>query len=62
MKRPANRALWIPCVLFGGFMVFPAFAIVLSVIAARSDPGLVAGSPATRVAGAHVMSTAPAHR
>ena len=53
-----GRNLWIPWTLFGVFMAFVAMAVVLSVVAIRSDPGLVAGSPAMRVAGAHVMSTA----
>lgn len=42
----------------GVFAAFCAMAAVLSVVAVRSDPGLVAGSPAMRVAGAHIMSTA----
>ena len=40
--------------------MFLAMAVALSVIAVQSDPGLVAGSPATKVAGSYVMSTAPA--
>lgn len=44
--------------MFGLFVTFNAMAAVLAVVAVRSDPGLVAGSPAMRVAGAHVMSTA----
>ena len=43
-----------------GFVVFLIMAVALSVIAVRSDPGLVAGSPKTKVAGAYIMSTAPA--
>lgn len=42
----------------GVFAAFCAMAAVLAAVAVRSDPGLVAGSPAMRVAGAHVMSTA----
>ena len=44
----------------GGFVVFLVMAVALSVIAVQSDPGLVAGSPKTKVAGAYIMSTAPA--
>ena len=56
---PRRGDLWIPWTITGGFVLFLAMAVVLSVIAARSDPGLVAGSPATKVAGAYVMPTAP---
>lgn len=55
-----GRDLWIPWTLLGVFMAFVGMAVVLSVVAVRSDPGLVAGSPAMRVAGAHIMSTDPA--
>jgi nitrogen fixation protein FixH len=55
-----RRDLWIPWTIIGGFVTFLAMAVALSVIAVRSDPGLVAGSPATKVAGSYIMSTAPA--
>jgi nitrogen fixation protein FixH len=65
MSRPApelgpGRDLWIPWTIGAGFAAFLLAAVVLSVIAARSDPGLVAGSPASKVAGSYIMSTAPA--
>lgn len=65
MSRPAphpgpGRDLWIPWTIGAGFAAFLVAAVVLSVIAARSDPGLVAGSPASKVAGSYIMSTAPA--
>ena len=61
MSRPApGRDLWRPWTIGGGFAAFLAATIVLSVIAARSDPGLVAGSPSSKVAGSYIMSTAPA--
>lgn len=59
MSRAApGKDVWIPWAMVGMFVAFIGMAAVLSVVAVRSDPGLVAGSPAMRVAGAHVMSTA----
>ena len=58
--RDPRRDLWIPWTIGGGFAAFLLAAVVLSVIAAQSDPGLVAGSPASKVAGSYIMSTAPA--
>ncbi len=57
---PASRDLWIPWTIIGGFVAFLGSAVVLSIIAVQSDPGLVTGSPASKVAGAYIMSTAPA--
>jgi nitrogen fixation protein FixH len=57
---PNGRDLWIPWTIIGGFVAFLASAVVLSIVAVQSDPGLVAGSPAAKVAGSYIMSTAPA--
>jgi FixH protein len=55
MKRDA----WIPWALGAGFGVFLLGGVALSIIAARSDPGLVAGAP-QRLAGSYVVPTDPA--
>jgi nitrogen fixation protein FixH len=54
-----RRSAWIPWALGAAFGAFLASGVALSVIAARSDPGLVAGAP-QRLAGAYVVPTAPA--
>lgn len=54
-----KRDSWIPWALGAGFGVFLLGGVALSVIAARSDPGLVAGAP-QRLAGAYVVATGPA--
>jgi hypothetical protein len=54
-----RRSTWIPWVLAAGFAPFLLAAVALSFIAARSDPGLVAGAP-QRLARAYVLPTGPA--
>jgi hypothetical protein len=54
-----RRSSWIPWVLAAGFAPFILAAVVLSFVAARSDPGLVAGAP-QRLARAYVLPTGPA--
>lgn len=51
-----GRDRWIPWAIVGGFAVFLVASVALSVIAARSDPGLVAGAPA-RLAGTNLTPT-----
>ena len=52
-RPPGSRDLWIPAVIIAGFVAVLVAAAALSVIAARSDPGLVAGAPA-RMAGTNM--------
>lgn len=54
-----RESRWIPWAIGGFFSVFLLAALALAVIAARSDPGLVAGAP-QRMAGTYILSTAPA--
>lgn len=56
---PARRSLWIPWAFGLGFGLMLLLSVVMSVIAVRSDPGLVAGAP-MRLAGSQVMPTGPA--
>lgn len=53
------RDLWIPWTIAAVFLVFLAAPIGMSVIAMGSDPGLVAGIPGTKIAGAYVKDTGP---
>ena len=59
MRLPGGKDAWIPWTFAAGFGVFLLGAVVLSVIAVRSDPGLVAGAP-QRLAGSYIMPTGPA--
>ena len=53
------RDLWIPWTIAGVFLAFLAAPVGMSVIAMGSDPGLVAGIPGTKLAGAYVKDTGP---
>ena len=44
--QPPRDSRWIPWTLVGVFVAFILASLALAVIAMRSDPGLVAGSPA----------------
>lgn len=52
-RHASHRDRWIPWAIGAGFVGFLAASVALSVIAARSDPGLVAGAPA-RLAGTNL--------
>ncbi|MDB5383629.1 MAG: hypothetical protein JWO26_3261 [Rhodospirillales bacterium] len=54
-----GRDGWIPWAFVGGFCLLLLPAVALSVVAAASDPGLVAGAP-HRQAGSYVLPTGPA--
>src|ERR687894_3019959 len=43
---PARRSRWIPWTIAGAFAAIVLADLVMVAIAVRSDPGLVAGSPA----------------
>ena len=59
MSLPRGRDAWIPWALAAGFVVFLMGGVALSVIAVRSDPGLVSGAP-QRLAGSSILPMAPA--
>ena len=56
---PERRSLWIPWTIGACVAAFMAATFALIFVAARSDPGLVAGSPA-RLAGTNLTPTASA--
>lgn len=53
------RDLWIPWTIAAVFLAFLAAPVGMSMIAMGSDPGLVAGIPGTKLAGAYVKDTGP---
>jgi hypothetical protein len=59
VRRPDGRDAWIPWAFGAGFGVFLLGSVVLSVIAVRSDPGLVADAP-QRLAGSQILPVGPA--
>lgn len=59
MRLPGGRDAWIPWAFAAGFAVFLLGSVALSVIAVRSDPGLVAGAP-QRLAGSYILPIGPA--
>lgn len=60
MRLLGNREnAWIPWAFGAVFGVFLLASVALAVIAARSDPGLVAGAP-QRLAGSYIVPTGPA--
>ena len=59
MKLPGGKDAWIPWSFGAGFCAFLLGGVVMSVIAVRSDPGLVAGAP-QRLAGSYILPVGPA--
>ena len=59
MKLPGGKDAWIPWSFGAGFGAFLLGGVVMSVIAVRSDPGLVAGAP-QRLAGSYILPIGPA--
>ena len=54
MKPPGGSDAWVPWAFGAGFGAFLLGGVVMSVIAIRSDPGLVAGAP-QRLAGSDIL-------
>lgn len=59
MTRPGGGGAWIAWSFGAGFAAFLLGGVLMSVIAVRSDPGLVSGAP-QRLAGSYILPIGPA--
>lgn len=59
MKLPGGKDAWIPWSFGAAFLAFLLGGVIMSVIAVRSHPGLVAGAP-QRLAGSYILPMGPA--